>query len=217
MVTGYKLWIPLVAIAVAACSAASGGPGNEADASPTTTADSPSPAGRTAASPAKWAAGEPPLKLAAPADPAAIAAVRRAADRLTDITITAAQSFKIMQGGQQVATFVAGEGKAPDATNAGCFAALVRDGRATVLPTIGSGAWEAETCLATSAVGILDAGNSVRIGVIYQAASPNAEPLEPVILRWDRGAGSFAIDEAASTRASIAGATSVAALRRLPD
>ncbi len=216
MIERHKMFIPLVAIAVAACSAGTGGAhGNatEAAASPDTVAGNADLA--DAAPPeAVPAAAQASLKLVAPADPAAIAAVRQAAGTLSDVVVTSAQSFKIMRGGQQVATFVAGEGKAPDAVNAGCFAAIVQNGRATILPTIGSGAWEAETCLSTDAVGILGSSDPVRIAVIYKAASPNAEVLEPVVLQWDR-AGRVTIDEAVSTRASTAGATSVKAVRDL--
>lgn len=212
MIERRKMWFPLLAIAVAGCSAgAGGGQGNT-----TAPAESPDIAtgGAVAADTAAPAGVRASLKLLPPADKRAIAMVRQAADTLSDVAITAAQSFKIMRGGQQVATFVAGEGRVPDAVNAGCFAAIVQNGRATVLPTIGSGAWEAETCLSTDAVGIFGASDPVRIAVIYKAASPNAEVLEPVVLQWDR-AGRVTIDEAASTRASIAGATSVKAVRDL--
>lgn len=214
MIERHKMLIPLVAIAVAACSAGTGGAhGNatEVAASPDTITGN---ADLADAAPRDAAPAQGSLKLLAPADAGAIAAVRQAAGTLSDVAVTSAQSFKIMSGGQQIATFVAGEGKAPDAVNAGCFAAIVQNGRATVLPTIGSGAWEAETCLSTDAVGILGASDPVRIAVIYKAASPNAEVLEPVVLQWDR-TGRVTIDEAASTRASTAGATSVKAVREL--
>ena len=220
MIERHKMWIPLMAIAVAACSAGTGGAqGNAAEpaTSPDTAASNAAvavAAPRDAASAAAATVAQVPLKLLAPADAPALAAVRQAAATLSDVVVTSAQSFKIMSGGQQVATFVAGEGKAPDAVNAGCFAAIVQNGRATLLPTIGSGAWEAETCLSTDAVGILGSSGPMRIAVIYKAASPNAEVLEPVVLQWDRG-GHVTIDEAASTRASTAGATSVKAVRDL--
>ncbi|TCP70963.1 hypothetical protein C8J43_10233 [Sphingomonas sp. PP-CE-1G-424] len=220
MIERHKMLIPLVAIAVAACSAGTGGAhGNATEAAAssdtiTGNADLATVTGNADLADAAPAVAQGSLKLLAPADAGAIAAVRQAAGTLSDVAVTSAQSFKIMSGGQQIATFVAGEGKAPDAVNAGCFAAIVQNGRATVLPTIGSGAWEAETCLSTDAVGILGASDPVRIAVIYKAASPNAEVLEPVVLQWDR-AGRVTIDEAASTRASTAGATSVKAVREL--
>lgn len=214
MVERHMMLSPLMAIAVASCSAGTGGTHGDAAALATSRETAVEKAAVAGPDDAVPAVSQGPLTLRAPADSTAIAIVRQATGTLSDLAITAGQSFKIMRGGQQIATFVAGEGKDPDAVNAGCFVAIVQNGRATVVPTIGSGAWEAETCLSTDAVGILGSGDPVRIAVIYKAASPNAEVLEPVVLHWDR-AGRVTIDEPASTRASTAGTTSVKALRDL--
>jgi hypothetical protein len=64
----------------------------------------------------------------------------------TSATIDKSQSFRIVDRGRHVATLVAGKGQAPDAVTMKCFVALVQDGRTTLVPTIGSGNWEAETC-----------------------------------------------------------------------
>jgi hypothetical protein len=79
-------------------------------------------------------------------DDAAIMAVREATRGMTSATIDKSQSFRIVDRGRHVATLVAGKGQAPDAVTMKCFVALVQDGRTTLVPTIGSGNWEAETC-----------------------------------------------------------------------
>lgn len=155
------------------------------------------------------------VRFDGPAAAAAITAVRDATATMDNVTISAAHSLRIMAGSGPVATFVTGEGTSPDATYAGCFAALVQDGGATVVRTIGSGSWEAETCGGISAVGILSATDPVLIGAIYEAFSPNATVVEPIVLRWDRTAGTFAVDATLSTRVSTAGVTTVTAMRRL--
>jgi hypothetical protein len=83
-----------------------------------------------------------------------------------------------------------------------------------VLPTVGAGDWEAETCDAVEAVGMVSpAPGLTRIGVVFRADAPHAQPKEPVVLAID-GAHVMRIDAAATKRASEAGATTLPALRR---
>jgi hypothetical protein len=154
-------------------------------------------------------------QLAAGADDAAIMAVRQATRGMPSATINRSQSFRIVDRGRHVATLVAGKGQAPDAVTMRCIMALVQDGRTTVVPTIGSGNWEAETCGRALATGLIARGNTVLIGVVYEAASPNTLVREPVVLRWNRKNRTLVPDEALSRRASEMGATTIAAMRRL--
>lgn len=177
-----------------------------------TPAPSPSIAG---AAPAAATPTHPRFRLAGRADaPALAAAVELAGHGMTEVRATPAQSFQIMDGERHVATLVSGKGLARDATYSGCFTALVQNKRASIVSTIGSGEWEAETCGGTIAVGILSVGETVAIGLLAQAFSPNAEAVEPVVLRWDPATGGLSIDQALSKRASLAGATSLDAIRR---
>lgn len=208
----YRTKLSLFALlAATACSAA---PGDTAANASETAA----PAAEVSSAPTSSASAAPAtgkITLSPPADAAAIDEARQAAEAagMTDVSVTEVQSFRLLAGTEHVATIVAGEGKEADAINAGCFVALVQDGNASVVPTMGSGEWEAQTCLATKALGLLSSEGTVRIGVIYDGASPNASGTEPIVLVWDRAGGTLRIDEAASKRASLAGALTIKALR----
>jgi hypothetical protein len=134
---------------------------------------------------------------------------------MTSATIDRSQSFRIVDRGRHVATLVAGKSQAPDALTMKCFVALVQDGRTTLVPTIGSGNWEAETCGRALATGLIARGDTVLIGIVYEAASPNTLVREPVLLRWNRHTRTLMPDEALSQRASEKGATTISAMRRL--
>jgi len=164
-----------------------------------------------------------PFKLSA-ADPDTTKRVEAAAaaSGLRQPAAFAKQSFQVSQDGAVVGTLVSGRATAtaPDGhDNATCFAAMARGDAATeLLRTVGAGDWEAESCIAVEAVGVLPnqaAPAVARIGIIYQAASPNATALEPVVLVWDDATHRLGIDAAASRKASLAGATSLPALQRL--
>lgn len=161
------------------------------------------------------AATAPDYKLVAPADAKAVAAVRAATRGLQRAEIDASQSFRIVGKGGQVATLVAGRGQAPGASYMGCFVALVQGAAVVVAQTIASGEWEAQTCGRALSIGLLSSGGDVAIGVVYQAYSPNGGGQEPVILRWQPGRRTLAPDERLSQQASIKGATTIAAMRRL--
>lgn len=154
-------------------------------------------------------------QLAAGADNAAIMAVRRATQGKASATIDRSQSFRIVDRGRHVATFVAAKGQAPDGRTMKCFMALVQDGRTLVVPTIGSGNWEAETCGRALATELIVRGGTVLIGIVYEAASPNTLVHEPVVLRWNRQTRTLVPDEALSQRVSEKGATTISAMRRL--
>ncbi|MCC2975691.1 hypothetical protein LK533_03250 [Sphingomonas sp. PL-96] len=209
----YRTKLSLFALlAATACSAA---PGDTAANASETAAPAPEVSSAPASSAPAAAPATGKITLSPPADAAAIDQGRQAAEAagMTDVSVTEAQSFRLLAGTEHVATIVAGEGKEADAINAGCFVALVQDGNASVVPTMGSGEWEAQTCLATKALGLLSSEGTVRIGVIYDGASPNASGTEPIVLVWDRAGGTLRIDEAASKRASLAGASTIKALR----
>ncbi len=176
----------------------------------------PAPVATSARAAQAAATSAPPrFRLAGRADARALAAaLDLAGHAMTRVGATPAQSFRIMDGERHVATLVSGNGRAPDATYPGCFTALVQDGRASIVSTIGSGEWEAEACGGTTAVGILSVGETVTIGLLVKAFSPNAEVVEPVVLQWDPATGGLRIDQALSKQASLAGAGTLAAIRR---
>jgi hypothetical protein len=154
-------------------------------------------------------------QLAAGADDAAITAVRHATRAMNSVSIDRSQSFRIVDQGRHVATLVAGQGKASGAVYPGCFMSLVQDGKTTVVPTIGSGNWEAETCGRAIATGLIATGGAAIIAIVYDAASPNTPVREPVVLRWHRKDRTLEADEALSQQASERGATTIEALRRV--
>ncbi len=167
----------------------------------------------TAAPAAAQVSGE--VKLSGAAGTAAIAAAEAEAKRqgMTGVAATA-QSFRLTEAGRDVATVITGKATMPDAPYAGCFVALVRDADVKLIPTIGHGEYEAETCGGPSSVGLLSSRDPVRFGIMFDASSPNAEVQEPVVVNWDRATNAITIDDARSTAASQAGATTIAAMRR---
>lgn len=169
-------------------------------------------AGKGAADMAPALAG---IHLSGAASADSIAATRACATGAgwTDIVVTEAQSFRMVARDRPVATLVTGAATlASDVP--GCFAAVVRGDRVALVPTIGQGDYETTRCGRPVAVGMLPPGEPVGIGVIFQSYSPNAQVFEPVALRWVRSTNSLSIDPVRSRRASLAGAQSIAAMRR---
>lgn len=179
-----------------------------------------------AAEPSETVAPEPMTPPAAPAsagkvalsgsaDAEAIAQTKTAAagEQMAKVQITSAQSFGLSVDGQRAASIVTGEASLSNGTP-GCFAAIVQDGKASLVPTIGQGEYEAESCDKPTAVGILSSsGDVVRIGAVFGAFSPNATVSEPIVLNWSRSTGALSIDAAGSSKASQAGAQTIAAMR----
>ena len=164
-----------------------------------------------------------PLTLGATPDAAALAAVRAAASgadlRLSQPSVLAGQSFRLLSGGHAAGDLVSGRGTLPalaaDANPiSACFVALARPhGAPELLVTIGAGDWEAEACNGVSAVGLLPpAGDRDRAAVIYKTSAPHGSPVEPVVVSWS-ATEKLSIDAAATKQASLAGAASVAEVR----
>jgi hypothetical protein len=156
------------------------------------------------------------LKLAGQADGAAVAATLAEAQRqqMTDIKISKSQSFRVINGTKQVATVLTGEGKMPDATNAGCFIAIQQGDDVALIPTLGYGNYDADTCGGPLAVGIVSA-NPVRFGIVFRSYSRDAEITAPMVVEWNRSDNTLLIDDALSTKVVNAGAGSIAAIRGL--
>jgi uncharacterized cupin superfamily protein len=200
----------LIACAVAACSpqpadtSANIVAANEAAAAP---APAPAPAAGEGAG----------LKLGGTADAASVAATLAEAKRqgMSGVEVTAAQSFRITEGGREVATVLTGEGKAADATFAGCFVALRTGDNVELIPTLGSGDYEAQTCGGPTAIGILSSGNPVRFGLTFRSYSQEAEETVPMVVNWDRTDGTLLIDTELSTKAADGGVKTVAGMRPL--
>lgn len=156
------------------------------------------------------------VALSGSADAEAIAQTKTAVagQQMTKVQITSPQSFGLTVDGQRVASIVTGEASLANGTP-GCFAAIVQDGKVSLVPTIGQGEYEAESCDKPTAVGILSSsGDVVRIGAVFGAFSPNATVSEPIVLNWSRSTGALSIDAAGSSKASQAGAQSIAAMRK---
>ncbi len=157
------------------------------------------------------------LTLSGEVGAAAIAAVRAEADRqqMGEVAITRAQSFRIVQGKGDVATLVTGEGNMAGARNAGCFVAIVQGDDTALIPTLGDGDNEAQTCSGPRAVGLLSTGVPISFGFVFSGATPNAQGFEPIVVNWNRRDNTLMIDEALSARASQAGAQTIAAIKKL--
>jgi hypothetical protein len=99
--------------------------------------------------------------------------------------------------------------------NSVCFVALVKNNKVRdVVWTVGNDNWEAETCLSINEIGAIDAHDKngvFRIGLLYDAASPNASVTEPVVISLSRDAH-LRIDQESSEKASLAGATKLDAV-----
>lgn len=209
-------WLLLGAASlVLACSPEAGTASGNSTAAVATPAAEPSetvaPEPMTPAAPAS--AGK--VALSGSADAEAIAQTKTAAagEQMAKVQITSAQSFGLSVDGQRAASIVTGEASLSNGTP-GCFAAIVQDGKASLVPTIGQGEYEAESCDKPTAVGILSSsGDVVRIGAVFGAFSPNATVSEPIVLNWSRSTGAFSIDAAGSSKASQAGAQTIAAMR----
>lgn len=157
------------------------------------------------------------LKLAGAADAASIAATRAEAKRqgMSGVEVTAGQSFRITEGGREIATVLTGEGKMPDATIAGCFVALRMGDNVELIPTLGYGDYEAQTCGGPTAVGILSSGDPVRFGMTFRSYSQDAEETVPMVVTWNRSDGSLLIDSGLSSKAADIGVKTVAGMRPL--
>jgi hypothetical protein len=130
-----------------------------------------------------------------------------------DVRVSRAQSFRLIVGDREVAALVTGRAMlAPGVP--GCFAGVVQGDRVALVPTIGQGEYETTSCGGPVAAGILFSGAPVGIGVVFQSYSPNAALLEPIAFRWDVATNGFAIDAARTKTASLAGAQSIADMRR---
>ncbi len=155
------------------------------------------------------------IALAGPARAEAIARAAAQAKRQgwRKIMATPAQSFRITRSGREVATLVTGEATFASGVP-GCFAAIVQGDRVALVPTVGTGDYETTSCGKPVAAGLLSPREPVTIGVLFAAYSPNAEGIEPVALRWRASDGTLTIDAAGSRRASLAGAQTIAQMRR---
>jgi hypothetical protein len=141
---------------------------------------------------------------------------RVAGEKLADVVFFPSQSFRLSQRSYAIGTLVNGRGmfRLQGRDNATCFVAVVKaNGSTDVTMTIGSGFWEAETCIGVEAVGTVDQ-EPPGLVIIYRAASPNVEAIEPVVLNWNARKGHFEIDMPASQKASLAGATTVTGVRK---
>lgn len=207
----------LMACAAAACSAQPEAPVANAVASAAVaeaaTAEAPAPGAASPASGAAKPGAGATLKLAGAADAAAVAATLAEARRqgMTDVEVTKAQSFRVSNG----AMLLTGKGTMPDATVAGCFIAARQNDETMLIPTVGYGEYEAQSCGGPTAIAILSSGSPVRIGVTFRGSSPNVTGIVPMVIEWDRSDNTLLIDQALSSKAQDSGVTTIAGLRPL--
>ncbi len=201
---------------VLACSSdAKPAPGNATSAVAAPAAE---PAATIATEPAAPAApaSSGKVTLSGSADAKAMTQTRTAAgdQQMTNVKVTPSQSFGLSVDGRRIASIVTGEASLTNGTS-GCFAAIAQGGKVSLVPTIGSGEYEAESCDKPTAVGILSSfGDVIRFGAVFGAFSPNATVREPIVLNWSRSTSTLSIDAARSSQASQAGAQTIAAMRR---
>lgn len=207
-----NIMLYLAGLSLAACGAAPEGQSAEAvavnAASPPVSIDAPTPV----VTPTAALAG---IRLSGLASAAGIAAAEASAAKAgwSEVKVSRTQSFRLFSGEREVATLVTGEATlAPDVP--GCFAGVVQGDRVVLVPTIGQGEYETTSCGGPVAAGLLSPGEPVGIGVVFTSYSPNAESREPIAFVWDAATNLFAIDAAKSKKASLAGAQSIADMRR---
>ncbi len=140
---------------------------------------------------------------------------------LTQVSVDAAQSFRLMQGGIAAGSLVSGRAMLSVASayqpHRVCFVAYTPvAGTPSVVVTVGAGNWELESCLGVASLGLLPPLNTGgnRAGLIYRASTLHTSPIEPVVVTW-RTSGPLTVDEVASRHASETGATTLARLRKV--
>ncbi|QHM73900.1 hypothetical protein [Mixta intestinalis] len=124
------------------------------------------------------------------------------------------QSFQIKDNNNTVGVFIAGKGfNANDDTV--CFVGWVSGKEKTVklIPTIGYGNWEAETCLNTEAVSLIPYDNRNILAVIYKIGSPNATGYETVIFKINEE--HLIVDDELTNRFGSEGIKTIKDLRNL--
>lgn len=156
------------------------------------------------------------LRLSGSAPVNAINAVEEEAARqkMTQIRVDPTQSFAVIDGNQTVATLVTGEGSMPDAKRNGCFVAMKQGDETMLIPTLGYGEYEFETCGGPLAVGFVSTAVMPKLGIVFRSYSREAEETVPIIVEWDRSNNTLLIDDAASRRALDARATNIAQIRQ---
>lgn len=82
-----------------------------------------------------------------------------------------------------------------------------------LIPTLGYGEYELETCGGPLAVGFVSAATMPKIGIVFRSYTRDAERQVPIVIEWDRSNNTLLIDDAASRRARDAGATDIAHIR----
>lgn len=134
---------------------------------------------------------------------------------LSGASLIEKQVFEVKDKGQKLGTLIAAEGY-NQSDNPVCFIAWAdkQDAVTAVIPTIGFQQWEAETCFATSAIGVVSRSEATaRVGVIYAAKSPNADATEALVL--DLSAEGIQLNTALTGSASTAGIKTLGALKAL--
>ncbi len=103
----------------------------------------------------------------------------------------------------------------PGAGNAGCFVAVVQGRDTALIPTIGHANYEAQACSGVQAVGLLSTSGSIKFGFMFHGFTPSAQELESIVVDRNRSDNTLLIDDALSTKASQAGAQTIAAMKKL--
>lgn len=127
------------------------------------------------------------------------------------------QTFSVSSNGHKLGVFIAGQGFSDRDTKI-CFVswATKPDKVDILIPTIGKDDWEAELCNNTVAVGVLSDEKDpfVKIGVVYDAQSPNANPMESAIFSIDKSTKKMTLDKELTGKI---GSEDVATFKELKD
>jgi hypothetical protein len=163
------------------------------------------------------------LSAAANAQAAAKSVMRYAEQRkFANAKVYDKQVFQVSLGGEVLGTLVSGSGlftTEVQSDNSTCFIALVKpDNKVVLMPTVGFGDWETESCLSIEAVGTLSPQPQTgfgRIVVIHGGSTgPASSGRSPVVLMWNSKTRSFEIDLEASMKAGRVSEGTVAAMRK---
>lgn len=126
------------------------------------------------------------------------------------------QSFTLNENGKILGTFIAGSGFNANDENV-CFVGWSKKKPmiSTVIPTIGYDDWEAEKCNQTKSVGVISADKDldVKIAVIYEVSSPNAEADESVIFSVVKSTGELELDKELTNKIGSSGSKTISELK----
>ena len=141
-------------------------------------------------------------------------------NKLAKVVIFENQMFNLKQGRRVIGTIVSGRGtgNVDGRDNSTCFVAFIKsNGQENFIKTVGYGNWEAEACISVLSIGIIheNGRKTPSFAIVYEAASPNTSVHEPVIFHLSEAKFDVMIDDTSTKSASLKGATTIKAIRKV--